>query len=590
MILEAIYHRPKLNWSYAYNRTTMHIRLRSKRGDLDAVIAITGDKYAWDRTITHIPMQIFARDEMFDYWEAETSPPYRRLRYAFQLIQGEDSVWMTERGFEQALPDHPLEMFDFPFMNPVDIFEPPAWVKDAVFYQIFPERFANGDPSLTPEIAEPWGGTPTPTNFFGGDLQGVMDHLDHLSKLGITAIYFCPLFEATTNHKYNTADYLKVDPQFGTNEQLRMLVDACHARGIRVVLDAVFNHSGREFPPFVDVMKNGANSPFADWFYIKDWPPRVEDGIPTYETFAFEPLMPKLNTEHPDVKAYLLEVARYWIEEMDIDGWRLDVANEVDHQFWREFRQTVKTIKPDAYLLGEIWHDSLMWLQGDQFDAVMNYPFTNSVLDYAVHGKLDGLGFANEIGKLLAAYSQPVTEAAFNLLGSHDTPRLLTLCDGDIRKMKLAVTLLFSYPGAPCIYYGDEVGLDGGYDPGCRKCMEWDVGKQNRELLEFFIHTIEVRKKHPALRSAGLKIVYAEAGDPCLAMERVDSETGERMVLVINASDEPRKLELGWGDHNVWRDLYTAASVEARQNKLTLELEAYGFSLLQCEAKQPAEA
>lgn len=156
--------------------------------------------------------------------------------------------------------------------------------------------------------------------------------------------------------------------------------------------------------------------------------------------------------------------------------------------------------------------------------------------------------------------------------------------------MKLAVTLLFSYPGAPCVYYGDEVGLDGGYDPGCRKCMEWDVGKQNRELLEFFIHTIEVRKKHPALRSAGLKIMYAEAGDPCLAMERVDSETGERMVLVINASDEPRKLELGWGDHNVWRDLYTAASVEARQNKLTLELGAYGFSLLQCEVKQPAEA
>ena len=590
MILEAIYHRPKLNWSYAYNRTTMHLRLRSKRGDLDAVIAITGDKYAWDRTIKHIPMRIFARDEMFDYWEAETSPPYRRLRYAFQLIQGEDSVWMTERGFEQALPDHPLEMFDFPFMNPVDIFEPPAWVKDAVFYQIFPERFANGDPSLTPANAESWGGTPTPTNFFGGDLQGVMDHLDHLRKLGITAIYFCPLFEATTNHKYNTADYLKVDPQFGTNEQLRMLVDACHARGIRVVLDAVFNHSGREFPPFVDVMKNGADSPYADWFYIKDWPPRVEDGIPTYETFAFEPLMPKLNTEHPDVKAYLLEVARYWIEEMDIDGWRLDVANEVDHQFWREFRQTVKAIKPDAYLLGEIWHDSLMWLQGDQFDAVMNYPFTNSVLDYAVHGKLDGLEFANEIGKLLAAYSQPVTEAAFNLLGSHDTPRLLTLCDGDIRKMKLAVTLLFSYPGAPCVYYGDEIGLDGGYDPGCRKCMEWDVSKQNRELLEFFIHTIEVRKKHPALRSAGLKIMYAEAGDPCLAMERVDSETGERMLLVINASNEPRTLELGWGDHNVWRDLYTAASVEARQNKLTLDLEAYGFSLLQCEVKQPAEA
>ncbi|OMF63519.1 alpha-glycosidase [Paenibacillus sp. FSL R5-0766] len=590
MILEAIYHRPKLNWSYAYDRSTMHLRLRSKRGDLDAVIAITGDKYAWDRTITHIPMHIFARDEMFDYWEAETSPPYRRLRYGFQLIQGEESVWMTERGFEQALPDHPLEFFDFPFMNPVDIFEPPAWVKDAVFYQIFPERYANGDPSISPKNAKPWGGEPTPVNFFGGDLQGVLDHLDHISQLGINAIYFCPLFEATTNHKYNTGDYMKVDPHFGTNEQFKAFVDACHQRGIRVVLDAVFNHSGREFPPFIDVMKNGASSPYADWFYIKDWPPRVEDGIPTYDTFAFEPLMPKLNTEHPEVKAYLLEVGRFWIEEMDIDGWRLDVANEVDHQFWREFRQTVKAIKPDAYLLGEIWHDSLMWLQGDQFDAVMNYPFTNSVLDYTVHGKLDGLGFANEIGKLLAAYSQPVTEAAFNLLGSHDTPRLLSLCDGDERKMKLAVTLLLTYPGVPCIYYGDEVGLDGGYDPGCRKCMEWDETKQNRELLEFFTRTISLRKQHPALRSTELKIVYAKAGDPCLAIERLDSQTGERMLLVLNAGDEPCTLELPLADRNVWRNLFTSNTVEARQNKLTLDLEAYGFSLMQLEVKQPAEA
>lgn len=300
--------------------------------------------------------------------------------------------------------------------------------------------------------------------------------------------------------------------------------------------------------------------------------------------------MPKLNTEHPEVKAYLLEVGRFWIEEMDIDGWRLDVANEVDHQFWREFRQTVKAIKPDAYLLGEIWHDSLMWLQGDQFDAVMNYPFTNSVLDYTVHGKLDGLAFANEIGKLLAAYSQPVTEAAFNLLGSHDTPRLLTLCDGDERKMKLAVTLLLTYPGVPCIYYGDEVGLDGGYDPGCRKCMEWDETKQNHELLEFFTRTIALRKQHPALRSTELKIVYAKAGDPCLAIERLDSHTGERMLLVLNAGDEPCTLELPFGDRNIWRNLFTSNTVEAQQNKLTLDLEAYGFSLLQMEIKQPAKA
>ncbi|SEK82593.1 alpha-glycosidase [Paenibacillus sp. OK003] len=589
MLLEAIYHRPKMNWSYVYDRSTMHLRLRSKRGDLDAVIAIIGDKYAWDRTVLHLPMRIFARDALFDYWEVEAQPPYRRLRYGFQLIKGEESVWMTERGFEQALPDHPLEFFDFPFMNPVDFFEAPAWVKDAVFYQIFPERFANGDPSISPKNAEPWGGEPTPVNFFGGDLQGVLDHLDHLSTLGINAIYFCPVFQATTNHKYNTADYLRVDPHFGTNEKLKELVDACHARGIRVVLDAVFNHSGREFLPFADVLEKGAASRYADWFHVREWPARIEDGIPTYDTFAFEPLMPKLNTEHPDVKEYLLEVARYWIQDMGIDGWRLDVANEVDHQFWREFRQTVKSLNPDAYLLGEIWHDSIMWLQGDQFDAVMNYPFTNSVMDYAVLGKLDGLGFANEIGKLLAAYSQPVTEAAFNLLGSHDTPRLLTLCEGDVRKMKLAVILLLTYPGAPCIYYGDEVGLDGGYDPGCRKCMEWDEQKQNKDLLDFFTKAIALRKQHAALRSADITMIYAEAGDPCIAIGRKDQDTGEQFVLVLNASEEPRSMELPL-HQGTWRNVFPATARETQQNKLKLDLEAYGFSLLQLDVKSHVKA
>ncbi|WP_145049274.1 glycoside hydrolase family 13 protein [Paenibacillus xylanexedens] len=580
MLLEAIYHRPKLNWSYAYDRSTMHLRLRSKRGDVDAAYAIIGDKYAWDRTMETLPMHLFTSDALFDYWEVEVQPPYRRLRYGFRLEKDDQCVWMTERRFETAMPENSLEFFDFPFMNPADIFEAPAWVKEAVFYQIFPERYANGDPSISPANAEPWGGEPTPVNFFGGDLQGIINHLDHLVNLGINAIYFCPLFQATTNHKYNTGNYLKVDPHFGTNEKLKELVDACHERGIRVILDAVFNHSGREFFPFADILENGALSPYADWFHVRDWPARIEDGIPTYDTFAFEPLMPKLNTEHPEVKSYLLEVARYWVQDIGIDGWRLDVANEVDHQFWREFRQTVKSINPDAYLLGEIWHDSIMWLQGDQFDAVMNYPFTNSVLDYAVHGKLDGLGFADEIGKLLIAYPQSVTEVSFNLLDSHDTPRLLTECKGDVRKMKLALLLLFTYPGVPCIYYGDEIGLEGGYDPGCRKCMEWDEGKQNKDLLSFFTTIIHLRKQHPALRSANLNMLHARAGDACLVIERHDPHTGEYFVLILNADDQPCSLDLTLSVDGTWHDVFNNDLFKTDQ-KNQLQIEAYGFRLLQ---------
>lgn len=583
MQLEAIYHRARLNWSYAYDRNTLHIRLRTGRDDLDQVSAVIGDKYAWERTARTLPMRKFASDELFDYWQIEVQPPYRRLRYGFELEQDGERIWMTERGFETELPENPLEFYDFPFLNPADIFQAPAWVKDAVFYQIFPERFANGDPSISPEDAEPWGGEPTPTNFFGGDLQGVIDHLDHLNQLGVNAIYFTPVFEASTNHKYNTADYLRVDPHFGTNAKLKELVDACHARGIRVVLDAVFNHSGRDFPPFVDAMKNGQSSPYAEWFHVREWPLRIEDGIPTYDTFAFEPIMPKLNTEHPEVKAYLLEVARYWVQEIGIDGWRLDVANEVDHRFWREFRDTVKSIKPDAYILGEIWHDSIMWLQGDQFDAVMNYPFTNSVLDYAVHGKLDGAAFAGEIGNLLAAYPQSVTEAAFNLLGSHDTPRLLTVCEGDVRRMKLAVLLLLTYPGVPCIYYGDEVGLEGGYDPGCRKCMEWDETRQNRELLDFYTRIITLRKTHAALRGSNWRIVYAAQGDAALMIERTDDGGHEHFRLLMNAAESPRVLQLPLPEQASWRDAFSGEVLTSETSTLDIALEGLDFRLLKLE-------
>ncbi|MCM3629512.1 alpha-glycosidase [Paenibacillus glycanilyticus] len=531
MLLEAIYHRPKQNWAYAYDPDTLHIRIRTKRKDAERVELIAGDKYNWSGTFTITDMTVLSSDALFDYWEASIKPPFRRLRYAFRLTDGDETVIMTENGFPAELPDNPNAFFDFPYINSADVFSPPAWVKDAVFYQIFPERFAKNDPSLNPEKIEAWGGKPTPTNFFGGDLQGVLDHLDYLAELGINAVYFTPLFEATTNHKYDTENYMRVDRHFGTNEKLKELVEACHARGIRVLLDAVFNHAGRTFPPFVDLLKNGEKSVYASWFHVREWPLRVEDGIPTYETFAFEPMMPKLNTENPDVKAYLFNVARYWIEKIGIDGWRLDVANEVDHQFWREFRQAVKSVNPDAYILGEIWHDAMMWLEGDQFDAVMNYPFTNAVLDFFGHQTIDAKAFADAIGRQLAAYPQQVTETAFNLLDSHDTPRLLTICGDEARAMKLAALFQLTYPGTPCIYYGDEVGMNGEGDPDCRKCMVWEPEQQNEELLAFYKQALALRSKHAALRSADIRFVQAEDG--VIVYER--REGTERILVAMNA-------------------------------------------------------
>lgn len=577
MLREAIFHRPKMNWAYAYDERTIHLRIRTKRNEMEAVNAIVGDKYAWERTKRVVPMRAFAADELFDYWEAAVEPPYRRLRYGFHFVRGGEELYLTEKEFRETPPPDSLELFDFPFINPVDVFAPPEWVKDAVFYQIFPERFANGDPSNDPEGALPWGSAePTPTNFFGGDLQGVLDHLDHLADLGVNAIYFNPLFEATTNHKYDTKDYLKVDPHFGTNDKLKELVDACHARGIRVMLDAVFNHSGREFPPFVDVLEKGADSPYAGWFHVREFPLRVAGGIPTYDTFAFEPIMPKLNTEHPEVKKYLLDVARYWIEEVGIDGWRLDVANEVDHRFWREFRDTVKAAKPDAYILGEIWHDSMPWLQGDQFDAVMNYPLTNAVIDFFAEGTIDAAKFANAIGAQLAAYPQQVTETAFNLLGSHDTPRLLTRCGDNVGRMKLATLFKLTYPGAPCVYYGDEIGMSGDGDPGCRECMVWEEEKQDRELLRFFAGAIRLRKNHAALRSADIRFLQAEPGSRTLVYERRAAD-GERFIVAMNAGGESASVSVPAAGK--WADAFTGEPAPVGRGRLQAELPAFGYAV-----------
>ncbi len=579
MNLEAIYHRPKLNWASIHDHKTLELRLRTKRDDVRQVQIVHGDKYAWHTTRQLSAMTWMCSDERFDYWQVFIEPPFRRIRYCFAIGEGSEMVWLTERGIVGEEPDNPhTTFFDFPFINLIDAFAPPAWVKDAIFYQIFPERFANGDKTNDPANSQAWGGVPEPDNFFGGDLQGVLDHLDHLVALGINAIYFTPIFDSPTNHKYDTRDYMKVDPHFGTNETVKSLVDACHARGIRVLLDAVFNHCGNEFPPFVDCVQHGAESRYADWFHVREWPIVVEDGLPSYDTFAFEPRMPKLNTENPEVKQYLLEVAEYWIKEVGIDGWRLDVANEVDHAFWREFRKVVKSVNPEAYLLAEIWHDSMMWLQGDQFDAIMNYTFTNAVSDFFMKHELDARQFSDRIGGLLASYPTKVNEVAFNLLGSHDTPRLLTLCNGDKRRMKLATWFQFTFLGTPCIYYGDEIGLQGGTDPGCRACMEWEQDRQDHDLFQHFQTVIRIRQQHDALRTGKFRMLHAEEEGAVTVYERFNKQ--ERVIVALNNGDKPERLSITMDGQ--WRSLMQGDQVKlAREGQLYLELAPYEAQLWQ---------
>nr|WP_259547491.1 glycoside hydrolase family 13 protein [Heyndrickxia oleronia] len=584
MNIESIYHRPKNNYAYAYNDQTLHIRIRTKKNDIEKVNLIFGDPYTWNEDgwiFSTKHMTISGSDQLFDYWFVEVAPEFRRMRYGFELMNGNETIVYGEKGFFDQIPtDDTSYFFCFPFLNKADVFQAPDWVKDTVWYQIFPERFANGDSRINPENTLPWGSTePKWDNFFGGDFEGIIQHIDHLVELGITGLYFTPIFKAYSNHKYDTIDYMEIDPQFGDKATFKRLVDVCHQNGIKVMLDAVFNHSGYYFPPFQDVLKNQEQSKYKDWFHIRDFP-IITKPRPNYDTFAFTEQMPKLNTENAEVKDYLLNVARYWIEEFDIDGWRLDVANEVDHSFWREFRKTVKSVKPDAYILGEIWHDSMPWLQGDQFDAVMNYPFTQSALDFFAKGTINADVFAQRISHVLHSYPNNVNEVSFNLLGSHDTPRILTIANENKDRLKLLFLFQLTFIGSPCIYYGDEIGMTGGQDPGCRKCMIWDKQEQDLELFEFVQKLISLRKNVPALGNKGeFHIIESNTETNHIIYEK--RSKNESIFIAINNSEQSIQIKIPFlakNDEvtNLWNnEKQLTSDVEE------LSLPSLGFTILQ---------
>ncbi len=584
MLKEAVYHRPKNNFAYAYDKDTLHIRLQTKKNDAEKVNLIWGDPFTWEqesegvwkwKSEKHIEMTLLGKTELYDIWTVAVKPPHRRLKYGFEMISGDQTLIYTEQGFLDKKPqDHNGYYFTFPYINEEDIFTAPSWVKDTVWYQIFPERFANGDAALNPNGALLWGSKePTAANSFGGDFEGVIQHIDYLVKLGITGIYFTPIFKAFSNHKYDTIDYLEIDPQFGDKETFKRLIKVCHENGIKVMLDAVFNHCGYEFPPFQDVVVNGEASKYKDWFHIDQFPLK-KDGKVHYETFGFSENMPKLRTGNPEVREYLLEVGRYWVKEFGIDGWRLDVANEVSHDFWREFRKEIKAIDPEVYILGEVWHDAMPWLQGDQFDAVMNYPYTSVAIDYFAHGKVTASEFINRTSEALLMYPEQVSEVAFNLLGSHDTPRIATVCGENTDKVKQLFAFLLSSPGAPCIYYGDEIGMTGVMDPGCRKCMIWDEEKQDSDLLNFISQMIDLRKNNSAFGNKG-KIQFVEAGikDEFVMYKKMYND--EKILFILNGADHPIEVSLPKGMKKS-ACLLTGREISAS----TAALEAHGLSII----------
>jgi len=454
----------------------------------------------------------------------------------------------------------------------------PDWVQDAIFYQIFPDRFARSARNPNDRLTfESWDSPPNPHGFKGGDLYGVAERLDYLKDLGITALYLNPILASASNHRYHTFDYYNVDPLLGGNEAFRFLLDQAHKKNIRVILDGVFNHASRGFWQFHHVLENGTGSPYKDWFFFdperlngkKHWgaypSPHEqkllahEDSITAigYRGWWGLPALPKFNTNTPAVREFLFEVAEHWIE-FGADGWRLDVATEIDDDsFWQEFRNRVRAVNPDAYIVAEIWHESQRWLQGDQFDAIMNYDVTRPCLAFfgrkldlsvlhqqsnynGIKHTIDAHEFANQIDHNLGLYKPDITYSQLNLLDSHDTPRFLSCVSGDKSALKLAWLFQFAYPGAPNIYYGDEIGLDGKHDPDCRKSFPWDENKWDKNLLAYIKELIALRKKHPALRRGDFKRLWS--ADGIYAFSR--SYEGKTFIVALNVSESPQQAHV----------------------------------------------
>ena len=594
MDFSSVFHEAKSAYAYAADHETIHLRLKTKKGLLKNVQVIAGDPFHYNQNgwVVDFEKDLIkeASTAHHDIYFGAFKPPFKRMKYAF-ILEGRYLFGTSEiidLHQSPALKTNLFNYFNFPYILDADRFIAPEWASEQVWYSIFPSRFHRHQGAIKDPLLKDWTNTVDLSNQdkYGGTLQGITEKLDYLHEVGFTAIYLTPIFKAYSQHKYDTIDYKAIDPEFGTLDEFKTLVQKAHEKGIKIVLDLVFNHIGAFHPWFQDVLEKGTASSYYDYFFIKDknkallpftldelkdlpysvLKDKITPETLNYETFGFTPFMPKVNTDHKDVSDYFIEVSKFWLLETRVDGFRLDVSNEVSHRFWRTFRTELKALNEDVIIIGENWDISNPWLRGDQYDSVMNYGLLFPLWQTFGHvdkmPKLSAQTFVERINHLYTSYPKPVLKAMYNLVDSHDTARLLTLTKNQLKPFYQAYLFMFAFPGSPSVFYGDEVGVDGEHDPKNRRPMPWhDV---NEEILSWFKKVIHLRKTLPALRSVEMSLTTDQ---DIIILSK------ENTVFLLLNTGPSRTLDLdAYGIHNAHVILESQAG---------FTLEEQGYKLFQ---------
>ena len=529
----AVLHIPMSQYAYGIDEKHVTIRIRTGRDDIKRCTLYYGDRACRKTPVLFKKREMYkeAQTGLFDYFQVTLENPYKRLCYYFELDDGKETELYYGDNFAKETVDDRSEYYQLPFNHRADIVRPPEWAKDAVIYNIFPDSFATGKEYISKCPTENKFGDVTTRGKLGGTIQGITENVSYFKKLGVNAIYINPLFAAGEYHKYDLLDYFHVDPCFGTNEDFHRLVEVFHDNGIRVIIDGVFNHCGWRFFAFEDVVRNGEKSKYKDWFYGLTFPvvrPEDPETYPNYECFGYERLMPKLDLENREAADYFCSVGRYWVEEFHTDGWRLDVASEVNDGFWRRFYREVHDVNPQAILIGEVWESANHWLDGTIFDSAMNYDFRKHCKRFFGEQSIDAAEFDSRITDMRMRYREQTVFSQLNVLDTHDVSRFLSLCRADRGRYRLAVVFLLTFPGMPSIFYGDELGITGILEEEYRSPMPW---QKEDELFTFFKQLIAIRRQESVMRKGSFRSVSAQAGSRIYAYERYDGQKTIRVIL-----------------------------------------------------------